>query len=71
MKILGAMLIVIGLVSLVYGGFSYSREKTVLDIGPIQATATEHRRVPFSPILGGLALLVGVVLVVIPKRTSA
>jgi drug/metabolite transporter (DMT)-like permease len=71
MKILGAILIVIGLVSLVYGGFSYSREKTVLDIGPSQATATEHHRVPFSPILGGLALLVGVVLVVIPRRMSA
>jgi hypothetical protein len=62
MRILGIVLVVIGAVALAYGGIGYDRQKTVLDMGPLKATTTEHKTLPISPVIGGLALLGGVVL---------
>jgi hypothetical protein len=55
-------------VSLAYQGFTYHTQKRVLDVGPIHATKTENHTVPLPPLLGGLALLGGVVLVVAGAR---
>jgi hypothetical protein len=66
--ILGIALIVIGLLALAYQGFSYTTQKKVVDIGPIQATKEEHHTVPLPPILGAVALLGGVVVVVSGRR---
>lgn len=71
MKPLGYVLAILGVIALAYGGITYNREKTVLDIGPIKATATEQKRIPFSPIVGGLLLLGGVLLVVVPGKRLA
>ena len=48
------VLIAIGILALAYGGFTYNREKTVIDIGSLHATATEHHHVPISPIAGAV-----------------
>jgi drug/metabolite transporter (DMT)-like permease len=64
MKPLGVILIVLGVLALVYQGFSYTTQKKVLDMGPIQATKQEHHTVPLPPILGALALIGGVVILV-------
>ena len=71
MKIVGFALVVLGILSLVYGGISYNRQRTVLDVGPFKATATEQKTIPLSPIVGGIALVAGVVLLVLPRRRSA
>jgi drug/metabolite transporter (DMT)-like permease len=68
MKAIGIVLIVIGIVALIYGGFTYTTQKRVLDVGPIQATRSENHTVPLPPILGALALIGGVVLLVTDKR---
>jgi hypothetical protein len=68
MKAIGIVLIVIGIVALIYGGFTYTTQKKVLDVGPIQATKSENHTVPLPPILGALALIGGVVLLVTDKR---
>jgi hypothetical protein len=52
----------------VTGGFSFTKREKVLDIGPIEATAEAEDRVPISPILSGLALVGGLVLVVAGTR---
>ena len=62
--IVGILLIVIGVIGLAYGGISYTKEKTVVDIGPIKATADTRETIPVPPILGGLALVGGIVLIV-------
>ena len=67
MKSLGVVLVVLGVLALIYGGIQYSRQRTVIDLGPIQATATEHRRIPLPPIAAGVAILAGVVLLVVPR----
>jgi drug/metabolite transporter (DMT)-like permease len=57
---LGAALIALGVIALVYQGFTYTTQKKVLDIGPIQATKEEHHSVPVPPIIGVIALISGV-----------
>jgi uncharacterized membrane protein YidH (DUF202 family) len=64
MKLVGLVLIVVGLVALMYGGISYTRREKVLDIGPIEATTETRETIPMSPLLGALALAGGVVLMV-------
>lgn len=71
MKILGFVLVVLGVLALAYGGITYNRQKTIIDIGPLKATATEQHNVPLSPIAGGVALLGGALLIVMPRRRMA
>jgi hypothetical protein len=68
MKPLGLILIVLGVLALIYQGFSYTTRKKVLDVGPIQATKEEHHSVPLPPILGALALIGGVVILVSDRK---
>jgi len=68
---LGILLVVLGVLALVYQGFSYTRQKTVLDIGPIHATADTREHVPLPPIVGGLALAAGAVLLAIGAKQKA
>ena len=62
--LIGVILIGLGLVSLLYQGITYTSEETVLDIGPITATAETEESIPLPPMLGGIALVAGTVLVV-------
>jgi hypothetical protein len=62
--LIGVLLIVIGVIALAYQGITYTTHKKVLDIGPIEATKEEHRTIPLPPILGGLALAGGIVLLI-------
>jgi len=68
MKILGFALVVIRILALAYGGISYNRQKTVVDVGPFKATATEQKNIPLSPIVGGIALIGGIALLMAPKK---
>ena len=67
-RIAGLVLIVIGLIGLLWGGISWTDEKTVVDLGPIEARAEERETIPISPIVGGIALVAGIVLMVVPSR---
>jgi drug/metabolite transporter (DMT)-like permease len=69
MKPLAIILIVVGVLALVYQGFTYTTQKKVLDVGPIQATKEEHHTVPLPPILGALALIGGVVILVSDRKS--
>ena len=71
MKALGIILLVFGVLALAYQGFSYTTQKKVLDVGPIQATKEEHHTVPIPPILGALALIGGVVVLISDRRSSS
>lgn len=67
-RIVGAVLVAVGLVSLIWGGISWTTEETVIDIGPFEARAEERETLPLPPIIGGLALAGGLVLLVVPSR---
>jgi drug/metabolite transporter (DMT)-like permease len=68
--IIGIILIVIGVVGFALGGFSFTKKEKVLDVGPIEATADDKKTVPIPPLLAGLALAGGVVLVVVSARKA-
>jgi hypothetical protein len=68
-RAIGAILIVLGLIGLGWGGFTYTTKKKVLDVGPIEATREEHHNVPVPPIAGALALVGGIVLIAADRRT--
>ena len=69
MKILGVVLVVVGMLALLYGGISWTRRDKVLDAGPIEITAEKKESVPISPIAGGLMLVGGIALLL--KRSAA
>jgi uncharacterized membrane protein YidH (DUF202 family) len=71
MKILGVILIVIGLIALATGGLSWTQREKVLDVGPIEATAERHKTLPLPPLAGGAALIAGIVLVVAGGRKKS
>jgi hypothetical protein len=66
--VIGIVLIIIGIISLGYQGFTYTTRKKVVDIGPIQATKKENHTVPLPPILGVIALAGGVVVLAAGRR---
>ena len=68
MTLAGIVLLVLGLAALVAQGFSYKTTETVVDIGPIHATAEKEKTVPIPPIAGAAAVLAGVALIVAGRR---
>jgi hypothetical protein len=66
--ILGILLAVLGALALAYQGFNYTREKNVVDVGPIHATVDTREHVSLPPIVGGLALAAGAVLLVVGAK---
>ena len=62
MKILGIVLVVLGLIAILYGGISWTHRDTVVDAGPNQITKDKKETVPMSPIAGGIMLVAGAVL---------
>ena len=67
-KTIGIILIVIGLIGIAWGGFSYTTRQKVVDIGPIHATREKTHDVPLPPIAGAVVLVGGVVLLVAGNR---
>ena len=70
-SLVGVLLIVVGVLVLAYQGISYTRQKKVLDVGSVHLTTETHERIPLPPILGGLALVGGVVLLVVGARNKS
>ena len=66
--LVGLALIVLGIVAFAYKGITYTSREKVIDIGPIHATADTQKTIPLSPLLGGLALAGGIVLVIIGAK---
>jgi drug/metabolite transporter (DMT)-like permease len=68
MKIVGIVLIVAGVGALAYGGFSYTKETHKAEIGPLKFSVQEKEQVNVPQWAGIGAIVVGVVLLVLPKK---
>jgi hypothetical protein len=68
LKILGVALLVLGILALAYQGITYTTSEKVLEVGPITATKETKKTIPLPPVLGGLALVGGIVLLVAGSR---
>ena len=68
MRVLGILLIVAGIVALMYGGFTYKTRETIIDAGPLKASVDHTHRVPMTPVVGGIALAAGLVMLFTSRR---
>lgn len=62
MRVAGLILIVLGIVGLLYGGFSIFRTHKVAQVGSVKAYQTHRETYAIPPVIGGAALVGGVVL---------
>jgi hypothetical protein len=67
---IAVVLIVLGAVALVYQGITYTSRETVVDIGPVHATADRQKTLPLPPALGMLSVAGGIVLLLVADRVS-
>jgi uncharacterized membrane protein len=68
--IIGIALIILGVVALAYEGITYTTQEKVIDLGPLKATVEKKETIPLPPLLGGLALAGGIVLLIVGARKS-
>jgi uncharacterized membrane protein HdeD (DUF308 family) len=68
MKVLGIVLIVAGILMLIFRGFSFTREKEVVDLGPIEINKKEKESVGWPVYAGAVAVVAGVVILVAAKK---
>ncbi len=68
--LVGIALIILGVVAFAYQGITYTSREKVIDLGPLQASVDTKKTIPLSPLLGGLALAGGIVLVVVGAKKS-
>ncbi|OFY86469.1 MAG: hypothetical protein A3F72_15780 [Bacteroidetes bacterium RIFCSPLOWO2_12_FULL_35_15] len=70
MKTIGIVIIVLGILMMVYTGFDYVTTKNVVDLGPIQINKETSHPVQWSPVIGGILLVVGIVIIATTKKIS-
>jgi len=68
--VVGILLVVLGIVGFALGGISFTHEKKVVDMGPVQLSHKETNTFPISPILSTVSLLAGIGLVVVGVRSK-
>jgi uncharacterized membrane protein YidH (DUF202 family) len=68
--IVGIILIAVGIIALAYGGFSYTTREKVIDLGPLQVSADRQKTIPLPPVLGGICLVGGIILVLAGNKKS-
>ncbi len=66
--LVGIVLIILGVAALTYQGITYTTREKVLKIGPIEATKEKEKTIPLPPVLGGVALAAGIVLVIMGSK---
>ena len=66
--LIGIILIVVGIIAFAYQGITYTTREKVIDLGPLQVTADKTRTLPLTPIVGGIALVGGIVLLVLGSK---
>jgi len=69
-RVLGIALIILGVVAFAYQGITYTTQEKVLDIGPLKATVEKEKTIPLPPLVGGAALIGGIVLLLVGTRKS-
>jgi amino acid transporter len=66
--LIAVILIAIGIVAFAYQGITYTTREKVVDLGPVQVTAEETKKIPLPPIVGALALVGGIVLLIVERK---
>ena len=70
MKIIGGILLVVGIIMLIWTGFSYTKREKVVDAGPVHISADKEKSVNWPPYAGGILVIGGIVLLVASGKRS-
>jgi len=70
MKLAGIILVVLGVLALAYQGIRYTTREKLIDLGPLNVTASERKTIPLPPIVGGVALAAGIVLILTERKKT-
>lgn len=68
MKVVGVILIVLGIIALAYQGITYTTSEKVVDLGPLKVEAKRERTLPLPPLVGAAAVIGGVILLAVSAR---
>ena len=68
MKIIGIILIVLGILGLVFGSITWTETEEVVDLGPLEIEAQQEKSFPIAPVASGAAIVAGLALVVLDTR---
>lgn len=68
--LVGIILIAIGIIALAWGGITYTKREKVIDAGPLQVSADKEKTIPFPPVLGGICLVGGIILVIVGNKST-
>jgi hypothetical protein len=71
LSLVGLVLIILGVLGIAYQGITYTKQEKVVDVGPIHATKDTKETIPIPPILSGVALIAGMVLMVAGSRSKS
>lgn len=67
-RVIGLVLVVVGIVALAWGGLFWTDRDTVVDAGPLQVQTQERKGVAVPPVLGIIAIVGGAILLIVPSR---
>ncbi|MBI3883776.1 MAG: hypothetical protein HY305_06085 [Sphingobacteriales bacterium] len=70
MKPLGIILIVLGIVMFIFRGFSFTQEKKLVDIGPLEINKDEKKTIGWPIYAGAVAVIAGVVVLAVDRKNS-
>jgi len=68
MKILGIILVILGIVALAYQGIQYTSREKIIDIGSLEVSADTKKNIPIPPIVGGISLIAGIALILVDRK---
>jgi hypothetical protein len=70
MRILALVLIAVGVLALVYEGFTYTKRRDTVQVGPVGITAEQKETVSVPPIVGVVAIVAGLGLLVASRKKT-
>ena len=70
MRLVGIILVILGVLALVYQGIQYTTREKILDIGSLEVSADTKKTIPLPPIVGGVALVAGIALILLDRKKS-
>jgi uncharacterized membrane protein YidH (DUF202 family) len=70
MKLVGIILIILGILALVYHGIQYTTREKILDVGSIKLSADTKKTIPLPPIVGGVAVVAGIALILVDRKKT-
>ncbi len=68
--VIAILLIVLGVFAFAYQGFSYTTTEKAIDLGPIQVTTEKTHSFPLPPVVGGIALVGGILLLITARKRA-